>query len=229
LDQFLFNLILGNALSNTTMHGKKGGNVEIDVFKVFQKTPNTNSQRFCVTLVNEPGDKHAQNLQIQAEMGDNNLLDAGTKSWSSQIGCDTSTFLGLSEMKKVSKLMGADLSLEFEDSAVTLTIEMEMMIANPITSEPKLELPCGTVFICADDDLPARLHYESLLSQKLLGQNVNLEASMVVGETYTEASNIVPTVLEVQQRVANCVALQMHGLQLSSSHSCRKMSSFSST
>ena len=94
LDQFLFNLILGNALSNTTMHGKKGGNVEIDVFKVFQKTPNTNNQRFCVTLVNEPGDKHAQNLQIQADMGDNYLLDAGTKSWSSQIGCDTSTFLG---------------------------------------------------------------------------------------------------------------------------------------
>ena len=150
-------------------------------------------------------------------------------------------------MKKVSKLMGADLSLEFEDSAVTLTIEMEMKIANPIMSEPKLELPCGTVFICAghisavpfklvrhfhpffaDDDLPARLHYKSLLSQKLLGQNVNLEASMVVGETYTEASNIVQTVLEVQQRVANCVALHMHGLQLSSSHSCRNIYSFSS-
>ena len=58
---------------------------------------------------------------------------------------------------------------------------------------------------CADDDLPARMQYKSLLTDNLLGPNVDMETSMVIGGTYLEATNIVQTVLQVQYKVDPCI------------------------
>ena len=56
---------------------------------------------------------------------------------------------GLPEMKRISSLMGADLSLKFEESLVSLTMEMAMDEASPSTATCSNELPRGTVLICA--------------------------------------------------------------------------------
>ena len=71
LDEFLFTLVLGNGLSNTTMHGKKNGRVEIKAFLVASPESCSDTPRFCVTLSNEPGEKHEQNLHLQANRNPN--------------------------------------------------------------------------------------------------------------------------------------------------------------
>ena len=52
-----------------------------------------------------------------------------------------------------------------------------------------------------DDDLPVRMTYEALLSTKYLGPYVDFARSMVVGEEYDEALQLVQTVMRVQAEV----------------------------
>ena len=77
------------------MHGKKNGKVWVSVYEVSQ-TPSGMNRRFCLTIVNEPGIKHARNLQLQANLGENHLLcETSLPSvMAAQIGCESSTFLG---------------------------------------------------------------------------------------------------------------------------------------
>ena len=71
--------------------------------------------------------------------------------------------------------MGAELSLKFEDSAVTLSMVMDMEIAKPPTAD--LELPSGTVFIFAGNP-PLKWishHAMRLLSPSMLSHSVNCQ------------------------------------------------------
>ena len=76
------------------MHGKKNGKVQLDVIA----TQGIHGRRWKISIINEPGPKHAQNIEIQAQMGKNylfSLMHGGMVALNHQIGCDTSTFQGL--------------------------------------------------------------------------------------------------------------------------------------
>ena len=102
-----------------------------------------------------------------------------------QIGCDDSTFRGLTEIEQAAIALGARANLKFQQESVEFSLTMPMVlpghetattelpvnapksIALPAnesqsselsTKEPEpTELPEGTVLVCADDDKVSRM------------------------------------------------------------------------
>ena len=71
-------MTMGNALSNSAMHGEPEGPVRIVL--------SVEANRLQVTIVNRAGTKHAEIKRLQAQHGPNYLLDQQKPGFVSDIG-----------------------------------------------------------------------------------------------------------------------------------------------
>jgi len=71
-----------------------------------------------------------------------------------------------------------------------------------VTAETPVQLEEGTVLICCDDDLVPRAQYNSIIAKKRLGP-VDCDNSRVLGATYSEAANLVGTVLQCSAEIGD--------------------------
>jgi len=100
-------------------------------------------------------------------------------------------------MREAAAAMDASIDLLFvggeePHTVFTLTTELRPCLAEAATPADEGDLVAlrpGTLLICADDDLIARKGYKPLIKLS------KAEASLVLGESYEEASGLVKTVL----------------------------------
>ena len=185
LDMLLLRMVLDNVIDNARMHGGCNGDVNLTIIL------SGGSLGFQVR--NPPGQRHAQNLQLQKARGLNSLLNECRSNTNhiSKIGSDGSTMLGMSEVLQVAKCMHAEPSRLFAPRSVIFSLWVPVGLATKPDSVP--QMPGGMVYFLCDDDNISRRIGELILRQKCLG--ADMTRSQIVGGTYAEAMTFVTDVL----------------------------------
>ena len=197
LPMFVLKIIMDNAMHNATTHGAERGPLVLTVDATAE------SKSLLICLRNNPGKFHDRALQLQSEQGQN-FLFANSKQSYAEIGSKQSTFLGRHEMCEAAAVMEASIELLFVDgtdphTTFTLTSPLVSAVA-PATPNQEV-LPAEALLIAADDDLIARRGYKGLI-KKLQAQD-----SMILGETYEEAANLVQTVMDQKRAHRNVICI----------------------
>ena len=76
---------------------------------------------------------------------------------------------------------------------VTFMLTMKLIVAPNFRGT--MQLPEGTVLICADDDTVPRAQYTSFIVKMMLGPT-SKEHSQILGKTYQEVANLADTVMK---------------------------------
>ena len=234
-DEGLIELVFDNVIHNAQQHGLQDGEIQV-MLRVGSKT-------VVLVVTSKPGPNHDRNLALQAERGENNMIRdcASNVQYRKQIGCNDSTFRGLSEIERAAKAMGARANLAFQQESVEFSLTMQMVLPEHETAPTELpanaptptalpangsqsselstneleptEFPEGTVIVGADDDKVSRMMLNALIC--LPGLNADQTKSIVVGETLQEAQGLVQTVMDMAARVGErkviCIFDQMMG------------------
>ena len=192
VDRVLFKIIFKNSFDNAQTHGLKDGAMAIHL--------TVSDQNIVLSITNEPGAKHANNVSLQKAKGDNCLLiDCESNiQYGAQIGSKASTFLGLGEVRVAAKAMGAKVALNFLPDSVVFTLTMDLLLSEEPDAVDENALPKGTIFVCADDDKIPRLKYNSLLKDSQL--NADREKSLILGETFDEVKDLAQTVMDLASK-----------------------------
>ena len=184
-DEGLIELVFDNVIHNAQQHGLQDGEIQV--------TLRVGSKTVVLVVTSKPGPNHDRNLALQAERGENNMIRdcASNVQYRKQIGCNDSTFRGLSEIERAAKAMGARANLAFQQESVEFSLTMQMVLPEHETAPTELpanaptptalpangsqsselstneleptEFPEGTVIVGADDDKVSRMMLNALI------------------------------------------------------------------
>lgn len=193
LDQGVFDIIAGNALSNARVHGKNEGIVHIGCI--------VDCGRVVLTIRNQPGDNHTKARRVMPT----NSIECADAFKTSHLGNVDSTFLGLNEITDaVPYLPAGEVSLVFNECEVIFTLSFELAEVAAMGTHPTtMPLPNGTAVICIDDDKCTRLQYKGLV-RKL---ELDPEKCLVLGETFDEVKRAPEIVMQHASRYKNVIVI----------------------
>jgi len=188
--------ILFNATQNALAHGETGGLVLVSAA--------LNAGELHVTVCNRPGKNHDKLVAaLQACSATRSDLLGVQRGTLEAIGCgaDQSTFQGLNEMRIFSSAFSppADVHVWVQPDSVLfeLRVRVTEVAPAPMLHEesyfPSCPLPEGMVFVCCDDDDIPRIFAQLLLSRA----GADMDASLILGETYEEMAGMVDNVIEL--------------------------------
>jgi hypothetical protein len=188
----LLNIIVGNAIHNAMMHGKRSGTVTLRLAVV------GHACQLLISVENEAGKNHAAALRMQEAHGTNAMLANKEGVDMKGMGSSQSTYLGMDEMQQAAAVMGAEASLVFypqegltaPHTVFSLTTELMPTTAPRAEEEEDPSLKEGVLLICVDDDKMPRKAYSGLCKK------LKPEESMILGETYEEVLGLTELILD---------------------------------
>jgi hypothetical protein len=216
-DKALLTSILFNASQNALVHGEQGGTVHVGAVL-------SDGSPSCLTVAirNAPGVNHAKLFAFTQAKGNADLLAirAGegrapsndqrvrTRGDSSElckpsrelskmaVGTVDSTYLGLGAILRDAQAFNpparTSLAIGAHEVAFSITLDVVLVEQDASAAETRV-LPAGLVFVWLDDDDMPRIYADAVLR----AAKANLEASLILGETYEEAKTCLARVMEL--------------------------------
>ena len=218
-DKALLTSILFNASQNALVHGEQGGTVHVGAV-LSDGSPSC----LTVTIRNAPGVNHAKLVAFTQAKGSVDLLAirAGEGSAPSKnqyqsrrirvnskelckpsrelskmaVGTVDSTYLGLGAILRDAQAFNppalTSLAIGAHEVAFSITLDVVLVEHDVSAAETRL-LPPGLVFVWLDDDDMPRIYADAVLR----AAKANMEASLILGETYEEARTCLARVMEL--------------------------------
>jgi len=216
-DKALLTSILFNASQNALVHGEQGGTVHVGAV-----LSDGSPSYLTVAIRNAPGVNHAKLFAFTQAKGNADLLAirAGegsapsndqrvrTRGDSSElckpsrelskmaVGTVDSTYLGLGAILRDAQAFNpparTSLAIGAHEVAFSITLDVVLVEQDASAAEMRV-LPAGLVFVWLDDDDMPRIYADAVLR----AAKANLEASLILGETYEEAKTCLARVMEL--------------------------------
>eukprot|EP00900_Chrysochromulina_parva_P002183 jgi/Chrpa1/11966/Chrysochromulina_OHIO_Genome00023683-RA len=218
-DKALLTSILFNASQNALVHGEQGGTVHVGAV-LSDGSPSC----LTVTIRNAPGVNHAKLIAFTKAKGNVDLLAirAGEGSAPSKnqdeskrsrvnsselckpsrelskmaVGTVDSTYLGLGAILRDARAFNppalTSLAIGAHEVAFSITLDVVLVEHDASAAQTRV-LPPGLVFVWLDDDDMPRIYADAVLR----AAKANMEASLILGETYEEARTCLARVMEL--------------------------------
>jgi hypothetical protein len=218
-DKALLTSILFNASQNALVHGEQGGTVHVGA-ALSDGSPSC----LTVTIRNAPGVNHAKLTAFTQAKGNVDLLAirAGEGSAPSKnqdeskrsrvnsselckpsrelskmaVGTVDSTYLGLGAILRDARAFNppalTSLAIGAHEVAFSITLDVVLVEHDASAAQTRV-LPTGLVFVWLDDDDMPRIYADAVLR----AAKANMEASLILGETYEEARTCLARVMEL--------------------------------
>jgi CheY-like chemotaxis protein len=218
-DKALLTSILFNASQNALVHGEQGGTVHVGAV-LSDGSPSC----LTVTIRNAPGVNHAKLIAFTQAKGNVDLLAirAGEGSAPSKnqdeskrsrvnsselckpsrelskiaVGTVDSTYLGLGAILRDARAFNppalTSLAIGAHEVAFSITLDVALVEHDASAAQTRV-LPPGLVFVWLDDDDMPRIYADAVLR----AAKANMEASLILGETYEEARTCLARVMEL--------------------------------
>jgi signal transduction histidine kinase len=188
-DRQLLKCIHRNAVSNASKYGQRGGVVSTTL--VYDEAKET----MHLQVVNEPGEKHEQLLQLDDE-GTSNVFAQGVRLHPALEGGEKRTAVarqssgdGAWIMQKCAKTLGGDCRIEFQDEKTVFSMSCPATSVSRANLEefvsdktPVFKFPKRTWGIAIDDSKIQR----KLLKQMLVLAGIDEKRIVILGETADE-------------------------------------------
>jgi len=218
-DKALLTSILFNASQNALVHGEQGGTVHVGA-ALSDGSPSC----LTVTIRNAPGVNHAKLIAFTQAKGNVDLLAirAGEGSAPSKnqdeskrsrvnsselckpsrelskmaVGTVDSTYLGLGAILRDARAFNppalTSLAIGAHEVAFSITLDVVLVEHDASAAQTRV-LPTGLVFVWLDDDDMPRIYADAVLR----AAKANMDASLILGETYEEARTCLARVMEL--------------------------------